>query len=204
MGLDGSLPDADGGDFLSLVSQNSANNKIDVFLERELTYDVAYDPDTGATEATATIELRNDAPGSGLPDAVIGNNDQGLPFGTNRLFLSLYSPLQLEEARLDGQAQPMESQQELDRWVYSTFIELGPGQTRTLELDLVGQLDPSHDYRLTLATQPLVNADVVSARFEPRGGWRVLGGDGFGGGGDVAVAEPTAERDEVMVVHLGN
>ena len=44
-------------------------------------YDVTIDD--GDARATATLTFTNRAPTSGLPDAVIANNDQGFPPGTN-------------------------------------------------------------------------------------------------------------------------
>ena len=72
--LDGALP-AVNGDFLSVTTQNSGNNKIDIFLHRDIAYDVVYDPDTGLVQGEVTVTLRNDAPASGLPLYVIGNRD---------------------------------------------------------------------------------------------------------------------------------
>ena len=84
--LDGALPEVD-GDFLSVTTQNSGNNKIDIFLHRRIRYDVRYDPDTGRVEADVTVTLRNDAPASGLPDYVIGNRDTSrIPPGANQMY----------------------------------------------------------------------------------------------------------------------
>ena len=94
-GLDGALPPVE-GDFVSLTTQNTGNNKIDMFLERTLDYRATWDPATGRVEATATVELYNGAPASGLPDIVIGSSDaRNLPLGTNLLYVSLYSALPL-------------------------------------------------------------------------------------------------------------
>ena len=42
------------------------------------------------------------APAEGLPDAIIGNNDQGLPFGTNKTRVQIYTRLDVDSATLDG------------------------------------------------------------------------------------------------------
>ena len=158
-------------DFFALTTQNSANNKIDVFLHREVAYDATYDPATGRVQATATITLHNDAPGSGLPDAVIGNNDRGLPFGTNRMFLSFYSPLELGSSSVNGTSEAFEAQRELGYHVYSRYLGIPPGGTVTVELHLSGTLASRRDYRLEVAVQPMVNADQLEASISPGDGW---------------------------------
>ena len=80
LGATGAFPAAQPDrDFFAVTSQNSANNKIDVFLHRTVSYESTYDPGTGRITSQATVTLHNDAPSSGLPDAVIGSNDRGLP-----------------------------------------------------------------------------------------------------------------------------
>ena len=49
---------------------------------------------SGETTATLRVELTNNAPAEGYPPYVIGNR-VGLPSGTNRLYVSFYSPLAL-------------------------------------------------------------------------------------------------------------
>jgi hypothetical protein len=173
VGADGSFADPEGADFFQLVTQNKGNNKIDVFLHRSVTYETTYNPSTGGVEATATIILRNDAPSEGLPDVVIGNNDQGLPFGTNVAYVSFYTPFGLRGAQLGDEQVPLEYQRELGQAVYSTYVEIPPGQERTLRLDLFGQIETGSSYRLDIGAQPLVNADEVRVRLKVEGGWEI-------------------------------
>lgn len=177
IGVDGTFPRTDGGDLLGLVTQNSAQNKIDVFLRRQVDYDVTYDPETGAVSGTATVTLTNEAPADGLPAAVIGNNDQGLPFGTNRVWLSMYTPLGLDEARLDGRRIGVEFNREFPLGdspgaaVYGGFFTVPPGATLTLEFDVAGSVEPG-TYRLELPRQPVVNPDDVHVEVSLPPGWR--------------------------------
>ena len=60
----------------------------------------------GGSGPTVTIRLANDAP-TDLP-ADAGGNPFGLPPGTNRQYLSVYSPWELTGAELDGEATGME------------------------------------------------------------------------------------------------
>jgi hypothetical protein len=171
LGAAGALePPADRDAFM-LVTQNKGNNKIDSFLYRSIDYLTTFDPSTGELEATATITLRNDAPADGLPLAIIGSNDQGLPLGTNSMFFSFYTPHLLREVRLDGEEWQMEVQREGGFRVYSRFLELAPGQSTTLELDLMGELPTDGTYELLVLNQPVVNPDELSARVELRSGW---------------------------------
>ena len=153
-------------------------------------------------EATATVTLRNEAPSSGLPDAVIGSNDQGLPPGTNVAFTSFYTPFGLREARLGGQQVPLEYQRELGHAVYSTYIEIPPGEERTLELDLFGVLEPGADYRLLIGAQPLVNADDVRVRFRVEGGWEIARSRSLRPDDSGVAATSTFDLDAETVVDL--
>ena len=99
------------GDLFAVVHQNAGQNKIDTHLHRELDMATQIDSDGTVTHAGRLL-LRNSAPDSGLADAVIGSNDQGLAPGTNRMTLSFYSPLALDWARVDGEALAIERQQE--------------------------------------------------------------------------------------------
>lgn len=161
------------GDFFQLVTQNSANNKIDLYLHRDVDYRSTFDPATGETDSVATITLRNDAPTSGLPPSVIGSNDQGLPSGTNRLYLSFYTPLGLRSAKLGADATPLEYQRELGMAVYSRYLTIPSGSSVTLELTLHGTLAPTDTYQLRVGHQPLVNPDAVRVHLGLTGAWEI-------------------------------
>lgn len=204
VGADGALPPVGDGDFVSLVSQNHANNKIDIFLHRSLDYRARFDPSTGQVDATATIHLTNDAPAEGLPQAVIGNNDRGLPFGTNDVNLSLYSPLGFDGATLDGQPLSMESQRERGRWVYSAIVRLGPGSSADLVIDLAGQITPDTVYSLTVAPQPLVNPDDITVTVTGASAWRVKGAVGLTTSNDAVSGRIDQDRDSTINVRFGS
>jgi hypothetical protein len=172
VGADGAFPQPDGGDLLSVRSQNAGNNKADIFLQRKVEYRPRFDPATGATEATLKVTLTNESPSTGLPEAFLGSNDRGLPPGTNQLYFSVYSPLGLRQAKIDGAESGFEFQEELGSSVYSRFLTIPPGGTVTVEMDLFGALDPGR-YRLALEAQPMVNPDQVLVELEPTEGWGV-------------------------------
>jgi hypothetical protein len=178
IGVSGRFPPAI-GDFLSLVTSNAGGSKIDLYLQRRLQYDVSWDPATGVVGAKLTATLQNTAPASGPPDYVIGNA-VGAPRGTNRSFVSIYSAYDLDGARLNGQPVALQSEVELARAVYSTFVDIPPGGTVTLELDLEGQLPAGMGfYPLKAVPQPLVNPEQGEVTITVAGDERLeISGDG--------------------------
>ncbi|MGZ4759963.1 MAG: DUF4012 domain-containing protein, partial [Acidimicrobiales bacterium] len=154
-------------DWFSVRTSNAGGNKIDSFLRRDVDYDATVDPASGAVSATATITLHNDAPAGGLPDYVIGNL-YGLPRGTNRLYLGVFTADELRSATLDGAELPVESQYEFAGHVYSTRIDIPPGASATVVLHLDGSVRTGpkgvDGYRLGIGHQPLVTDDHLTVR----------------------------------------
>lgn len=148
------------GDFFSLRTANGSANKIDSYLQRAVNYDVAFDPTTGQTDAVASITLQNTPPLL-APDYVIGNTS-GEPPGTNVMYLSFYTPLQLVAATRDGQPVATSAHRELGVNVYSLEIAVPPNGTVALDLQLSGLLEPGAEYELLASSQPLVNDDQVT------------------------------------------
>jgi len=172
MGATGRIAPVD-GDFIGLVTQNAGGNKIDYFLRRTVDYRAQLDPGTGRLEATATVTLRNDAPATGVSLGLIGNEVvPPLPNGTNKLYLSFYTPWDLIGSRLDGNDVGFERAKELGRRVYSTAVIIPPKATVTVELKLSGRLPDSDAYRLDIYRQPMVAADDVSTTLALATGWR--------------------------------
>jgi len=151
------------GDALGVVTQNAGGNKIDWFLRRTVDYRPSVDPVTRSLTARLTVTLKNGAPGSGLPDYLIGSFLRPPPpLGTNRLYLSVYSPWNLTMARLDDIDVLVESELELGRHVYSLFVDIPPGGRVVLEMDFSGVLPTSSvGYRLDLHAQALAEPDEV-------------------------------------------
>lgn len=174
-------------DFFALSSQNTGNNKIDVYQSRSVDYVVEQARD-GSVRATATVTIRNDPPLDGsVPDYVVGNS-RGDPPGSNRMLLSVHTPHQLEGATLDGQAVGMESQSEGGFAVYSRFVVVPAGGEVTLELRLHGEVDTDGGYVLDLAPHPMVTDDDLTVRYRDAGrGQARLGPDVTRGRRSVAV-----------------
>jgi hypothetical protein len=98
----------------------------------------------------------------------------GLPNGTNRMYLSVYSPLRLAAAEVDGNAWPMESEQERGWWVYSTYVNILPGDELDVKLSLIGEVPDGETYRFVLRPQALAFPDVTSVRVRDSGGDSII------------------------------
>lgn len=179
VGVDGRLPELDGRDGLAVVNDNAGANKIDSFLEREITYDATYDATTGRVTGTVTVVLRNTAPATGYPDYVLRSEFRDIPPGTNRTLLTVFSPLDRTGALLDGEDVTMRNSSE-QGWNASTLlVDLAPGQERTVVIDLDGAI-AAGDYALVVRPQPLARDDA----------YRVS----VGGGTDVEYTGPITRR----------
>jgi hypothetical protein len=155
-GLAGNLGEVRPGlDSLAVTSSNAGGSKIDLFLERHLRYDLDWNPADGSVNGTITATLHNTAPASGLPDYVIGSVI-GLPRGTNKSFVSIYTLYNVTGARVNGQPAEVQSEREAQHNVYSTFVTIPPGESATVELDVSGIMLDAQRYRLQISEQPLV------------------------------------------------
>jgi Protein of unknown function (DUF4012) len=181
IGLDGELPQVE-GDSLAVVNNNAIGNKVDLFLQRDVDYRATWNPDTGELAATAKVTLTNTAPRQGLPNYMIGSPLPAAsrpPRGTNRTYLSLYSPWTVDRAELEGKPVELERQTEGGRYAYSLFLDIPPeGGSRTVTLDLRGQLTPGDPYSLDVSTQPLFQPDQFALAVD------------VGGNGDIAASTP--------------
>jgi hypothetical protein len=171
-GVTGRMPLNQGDDLVTLTTANAGGSKIDLFLRRSEQYRVRWDPETGQVSSTLTVTLENTAPASGLPNYVIGNV-VGLPRGTNRSFVSVYSPFELAASRVGGQPAPVQSELEAEYHVYSTFVDIPPGASVVLELDLTGSVE-RRDYRLDMPAQPFATADAMAVTVQTTDGQEVV------------------------------
>ncbi len=155
------------GDTIGLVAQNAGGNKIDWFVDKSLDYEVEVGKD-GTVSATATINVQNRAPSTGLPSYVIGNlvDNRVVPIGTASVLLSVYSPLELVGATVFGERLEMERSTEFGLNVYSALLDVPSMSREELVLTLSGKLDslPVGAYPLEVLYQPLVNNDAVRVK----------------------------------------
>ena len=159
VGMGGAFPELNGADGLAVTIDNASGNKIDAYLSVDVKYDAVHGTG-GSTGGAATITLTNNALASGLPAIVIGNA-VNLPEGTNHTFLTVYTALPVTEVRLDGQPSGMEFSQTFGWNSAATFLDIAPGQSRTLTLQMQGVL-PVGAYRFITRTQPLALAETMT------------------------------------------
>ena len=164
--FDGALPDLGGRDGLIIVNNNAGGNKIDAFLERSVSYAVTH-TDAGKAEANLDVLLANTAPTSGLPAYVLANS-VGLAPGTNRSLISIYSPLELASATVDG-SPTMASVESEHGWnVYSLVVDIPAGTSKRLTVQLYGQL-ACGEYKMAYSPREVVipTAFTLSAHEQP-------------------------------------
>jgi Protein of unknown function (DUF4012) len=174
LGIDGTFPQpGHGSDLLALTFSNSANNKIDSYMTAGASDDVTYDPDTGAVNSTVTLKLSNSAPNSGLPDYVIGSyRGSKLPPGTNYTWFSLYTPLTLGDASVDGKPlyfSPVVP--ELGVGAYSTWVAIPARSTVIVTIQLSGNVGRRSSYSLEVRLQPLATEPTLSVDMASPKGW---------------------------------
>ncbi|MGE0877994.1 MAG: DUF4012 domain-containing protein [Acidimicrobiia bacterium] len=192
-------PEMDG---FAVVNHNLNPSKIDAYLERSVVYDATLDADTGRLSATATVTLTNKAPSGGLAPIVIGN-ENGDPTGTNRSYLSVYSPLALTAMTVDGAPAVAVAESELGWRVYSTPVAIPPGGQVVVRLDLWGSIDLSaRRYSWTYRAQPLANQDHLHTTFSVVGAGRIISGDHLQSGGRSADEIRDVDRSFTEVFEL--
>jgi hypothetical protein len=172
LGIDGSFPTTDGGDLEAVTTQNTGNNKIDFYLHTSVLDQLTFDPSTGHVRSVVTITLKNDAPTSGLPSYVIDSpNDPGLPPGTNRTWLTLYSPLAFTRVSIDGTPATMSSTAELGVHAYSNYVNVPSEGTTRIRVVLTGQVARGDQLRVSVRLQPSANPQRSTVEMTPTGGW---------------------------------
>jgi Protein of unknown function (DUF4012) len=151
----GLLPDRDGGDGVLVTFNNAAGNKIDNFLDGEVAYDVIVDRDADVVTGAITLTIRNSAPTSGLPDSVIGSQI-GLPVGTNRTILTVYTGLPVIGYAVGEEPGEFEVGTENGYFTSTTFLDLAPGSETTVVVYVEGAIPDDVPYRVTVTNSPLV------------------------------------------------
>ncbi|HZT67055.1 MAG TPA: DUF4012 domain-containing protein [Acidimicrobiales bacterium] len=182
LGVTGAMPPVPaGGDFLEVTSENTGEDKIDWYLHRRISYAVRYDAGTGATEATATIALRNEAPATGEPAYILGGSEA--PSGANLMEVEVYTPLTLTGSRLYGSTGNVLGTFINGRHLYTSSIQIPPGGTVTLLIQLTGQLQRG-GYRLAIGRQPVITEDQFALTVTYSGStaahWQGLAAQGDG------------------------
>ncbi len=193
IGADAALPPVRGDSF-GVIVQNGGGSKIDNYLQRTIRYSATVSAATGRVTSHAVVALHNGSPATGVPLYVIGNS-LGKPPGTSTLYVSAYSSFGVTGATLDGRPASLVAEKELGRHVYSAFVDIPPGGTRTFTFDFAGSVDlHAGDYHFDYLAQVLPNPDRVhwSARVD---GAEVS--DGSGQGAAPVIVDHQAESASV-------
>jgi len=183
IGADGSVRRST-PDGVGVVGQNYGGNKIDFFLRRSLTYDVAWDPTTGVIEGTVEIRLENLAPSTGLPHAVIGwggdlsANQLPVPDGENLSYVTIYSAAPLSEITQDGEpVQLNRSVPDLGYQAQDLYVRIPPQGVRVLRAKVRHQVEPGTRYELQVLRQSTATPDQLSVRVRVPDGWVLTADD---------------------------
>jgi hypothetical protein len=159
IGITGAVPSIV-GDSVGVVVNNSSESKIDWYLKRSVEIDVRIDAGS-RVQSRIRIRLQNDAPPSGEDAYVLGGN-LASP-GTNRTWVSVYSPLPLLAGSVDGQPISVHTDRELGRNVYSVLVQMPPRSTKELTVLVAGIVTNANNrYILDTFTQPLVTPDKLT------------------------------------------
>jgi hypothetical protein len=169
LGLDGGFPHTDRG-LLYVGERNNVGNKIDLFLERELDYELTARED-GTVNGVLRIRLKNGAPAGGLPTYLIGSALRPPPPpGTNLTTVLVYSPYELQSLTVDGSPTAAPALVDGGLLVYQVGLDLAAGQVREVVAELSGAAGPDplsvEVHRGSLPTADHVRVRIVDERYD--------------------------------------
>jgi hypothetical protein len=143
--------------FAGLVVNGAGGFKLDYYLQRRLVYS-ANTCTAGRRPATVVITLTNAAPTSGLPEFVVNGIEApagSFVRGQNRLWVSYYATAGagLDRATIDGLPLRVTAETERGHPVFSAYVPIDAGATRTITLSLS---EPAAPGPVLTPVQPLV------------------------------------------------
>ena len=194
------------GDYLAVVANNAAGNKVDFYLDRSIRHEVALQPD-GRAEVTTEITFVNEAPSEGVVPYVIGPFEDVSAAGEQVMFLSVYAPgdARLLGAEENGQPGTGGIEHELGHPVAWTNLRIASGDTATLRYrwripEVWTGTDRAGLYRLTFQRQPTIRPTRLEVRVSPPPGTELRGGGGLRLEDGVAVWSGTPDDVERIEV----
>jgi len=141
-------------DSFAVLQTNSTASKLDLYLHRDIRYDLTVGPDGGLT-GVIDVELRSEIPVD-VPPLTFGETT-----GTNLVLLSLYSRHELTDITVDGEPHQFVTHEEFGFFRYALFeVAVAPNQSVSVRFEVAGVV-PEGEYRVGLWHQPLVNNDQV-------------------------------------------
>ncbi|HVF12539.1 MAG TPA: DUF4012 domain-containing protein, partial [Actinomycetota bacterium] len=154
-------------DYLMVVGQNFGENKMDYYLQRDISYEGVLDT-SGSLEASVKINIRNTAAeGIEFPGHVgAARPELGLNAGQARSYVETFVPsgARLKRVLLDGkESTDFKEIRELGKKVFITTVTLSPGEQKTVEYSYtVKDAIKDGKYRLVLQNQSTVRPDRLS------------------------------------------
>jgi Protein of unknown function (DUF4012) len=180
LGIGGTASAPDDADYFMPVGVNAGGNKVDYFLQRELSYDVRLRGD-GAAHARAAITLHNGAPSNGLPRYVIGPFDGRFRPGENRILQSLHvsDAYGFTQAVRNNRRVQASANQSFRGLALTQTVSIPAGRSATIRYDLVRKAAVQIEngdirYRLLLRPQPTVNPDRLTVAVSAPADWRFV------------------------------
>ena len=151
-------------DQILVAQQNLRANKLDAYLQRDLTYEATVDGD-GQVTSTLTVDLTNSAP-DGLDPYVTGDGGfvrtvDPLPETLNRISLDVYSALEVTGVFVDGRPAPSGTSPvgRFDRT--SVPVDVAAGTTVSVQLVFAGVVERG-DYDVALVPNGAASVDTVA------------------------------------------
>ncbi|WP_422769273.1 DUF4012 domain-containing protein [Plantactinospora sp. WMMC1484] len=153
--LAGVLPERETVNNVGVFLNDGSGAKLGYYLQRSAQVSVGDCRADGSRELRLRLTLRSTAPASGLSESVRGLALSGDPY-TARVLVSVFSPVRGSPvaARLDGRAKPMGGGVERGRRVGVLAVDIGPGRSRVLEVDLLTAPKASGEVELWLTPGP--------------------------------------------------
>lgn len=164
----GSLPDMP-GPVLGVAFNNVGENKTDAFVATSVDYAPGTCPTTTTQLSSLDVTLRNDAPDD-LPteSGVYGRVDKpdAVP-GSTRMLVHVYAPVGAGylSSTLDGEDVPLYLGEERNRPVWWNYVELEPGDERTLSVEFTEPTVLGVEPRVL--PQAMVIDEVITVRPTP-------------------------------------
>lgn len=188
LGIGGTVEQT-GDDYLLLVGQNVAENKMDYYLSRDINY-AGVLLDDGSMQVEVKTTVTHTAPaGTAFPEVVAGNRPD-LPAGSARNYVSLFVPAnaQLQEVLKGGTAtRDFDNSVEQDKRRLSTDVEVAPGESQSVTYRYrIPDALFEGGYFLTVQNQATVRPDTLSIHIKPPEGAIITDRWGFDSGEELA------------------
>ena len=155
------------GDFLSLIQNNGSGSKIDFYQDRVVDYSIRLGPErTGL--GTATVQLTNNAPRSGVDPYIIGPFNGVSRAGENVTFVNLYCSrsCEIRDFKRNHQNQRIVVGSERRYRFFQDYLRIPSREKAELQFDMANARawEENHAggiYRLTFRNQPTIRPTKV-------------------------------------------